>query len=87
MKKATVVVDELPRPRGKHTFYPGKVTTPVTSTITQEAHDVFSEFETGTEASRADLIEHAVRLMGGRSVNPTLHALVEQTQAAAKKRR
>jgi hypothetical protein len=72
---AAVAVDDS-RPKGKHTFYPGKLQKPVTSNLTHEVHDAIARAEAGSEASRSDIQEHAMRKLAGLPVNPTLDALL-----------
>lgn len=61
-----------PRRGGRHTFYPGKVLGPVTTTLTQEAHDILTRLERHSGASRSDLVTHAVLLLGEEAISPEL---------------
>lgn len=68
-------------PKGKRTYYPNKVKSPVTTTLTQESHDEITRCaaavteangSAGPECSRADLLEHGWRSIRGLPVSPEL---------------
>lgn len=63
--------------KGKATFYPGKVQKPVTTNFTDDCRRAIQELEKRTEASRGDIMEHALRKQAGLPLNEELERALQ----------
>lgn len=61
------------KPRGKATFYPGKVQAPVTTNLTDDGHKIMAHIQRTNQVdggkglvpvSKSDVFEHLLRLYG-----------------------